>query len=78
VVEDEVADRSQRCRGVVEDLAEQPGLLHLAGRVRLARVLVGLERAPDGFATPAPVDDDAFVADLGETAVRYLLAGPPV
>ncbi|MGR7027620.1 TetR/AcrR family transcriptional regulator [Geodermatophilus sp. URMC 62] len=29
-----------------------------------------------GFATPAPVDDDAFVADLGETAVRYLLAGP--
>jgi len=26
-----------------------------------------------GFATPAPVDDDAFVADLGETAVRYLL-----
>ena len=29
-----------------------------------------------GFATPAPVSDDAFVADLGETAVRYLLAGP--
>jgi AcrR family transcriptional regulator len=28
------------------------------------------------FATPAPVDDDEFVADLGETAVRYLLAGP--
>jgi AcrR family transcriptional regulator len=26
-----------------------------------------------GFATPAPVDDEAFVADLGETAVRYLL-----
>jgi AcrR family transcriptional regulator len=26
-----------------------------------------------GFATPAPVADDAFVADLGETAVRYLL-----
>ena len=24
--------------------------------------------------TPAPVDDEAFVADLGETAVRYLLA----
>jgi AcrR family transcriptional regulator len=30
-----------------------------------------------GFATPAPVDDDAFVADLGETAVRYLLGDPP-
>ena len=29
-----------------------------------------------GFATSAPVDDDTFVADLGETAVRYLL-GPP-
>jgi AcrR family transcriptional regulator len=27
-----------------------------------------------GFATAVPVDDDAFVADLGETAVRYLLA----
>jgi AcrR family transcriptional regulator len=26
-----------------------------------------------GFATPVPVDDDAFVADQGETAVRYLL-----
>jgi AcrR family transcriptional regulator len=30
-----------------------------------------------GFATPSPVDDDAFVADLGETAVRYLLAAAP-
>ena len=28
------------------------------------------------FATPAPVGDDDFVADLGETAVRYLLADP--
>ena len=27
-----------------------------------------------GFATPLPVDDDTFVADLGETAARYLLA----
>jgi AcrR family transcriptional regulator len=26
------------------------------------------------FATSAPVDDDTFVANLGETAVRYLLA----
>ena len=26
-----------------------------------------------GFATPAPVDDERFIADLGETAVRYLL-----
>jgi hypothetical protein len=26
-----------------------------------------------GFATSVPVDDDAFTADLGETAVRYLL-----
>jgi AcrR family transcriptional regulator len=30
-----------------------------------------------GFATPSPVDDHAFVADLGETAVRYLLAPDP-
>jgi AcrR family transcriptional regulator len=29
-----------------------------------------------GFATPQPVDDDTFVADLGETAVRYLLGDP--
>ena len=26
-----------------------------------------------GFATPSPVTDDEFIADLGETAVRYLL-----
>ncbi|SEK55823.1 DNA-binding transcriptional regulator, AcrR family [Blastococcus sp. DSM 46786] len=29
------------------------------------------------FATPSPLDDDAFVAHLGETAVRYLLAHAP-
>jgi len=29
-----------------------------------------------GFATPSPVDDETFVADLGETAVRYLLSDP--
>ena len=29
------------------------------------------------FTTPAPVDDDVFVADLGETAVRYLLGDSP-
>ena len=28
------------------------------------------------FATSSPVDDERFVADLGETAVRYLLADP--
>ncbi len=28
-----------------------------------------------GFATPVPVDDATFTADLGETAVRYLLLG---
>ena len=27
------------------------------------------------FATSSPVDDERFVADLGETSVRYLLAG---
>ena len=30
-----------------------------------------------GFATQSPVDDDGYVADLGETAVRYLLADAP-
>ena len=29
------------------------------------------------FATPSPVDDDAFVANLGEMAVRYLLGEVP-
>jgi len=29
------------------------------------------------FATPSPLDDDAFMAHLGETAVRYLLGEPP-
>jgi hypothetical protein len=28
-----------------------------------------------GFATAVPVDDATYVADLGETAVRYLLRG---
>ncbi|MFG2799934.1 TetR/AcrR family transcriptional regulator [Streptomyces pseudovenezuelae] len=27
-----------------------------------------------GFARPAPVEDDVFIADLAETAVRYLLS----
>jgi AcrR family transcriptional regulator len=39
-----------------------------------ATSMIRVAYGPD-FATPAPVDDDAFVADLGETAVRYLLAG---
>jgi hypothetical protein len=26
-----------------------------------------------GFTTPSPLDDDTFIADLGEQAVRYLL-----
>jgi hypothetical protein len=30
-----------------------------------------------GFATPSPVDNEAFVADLGEPAARYLLADTP-
>jgi AcrR family transcriptional regulator len=30
------------------------------------------------FATPSPVDDDAFVSHLGELAVRYLLGEVPV
>jgi AcrR family transcriptional regulator len=29
------------------------------------------------FATSSPVDDDTYIADLGEAAVRYLLARPP-
>ena len=29
------------------------------------------------FATPSPVDDDGFVADVGEMAVRYLLGEVP-
>jgi len=29
------------------------------------------------FATPSPVDDDAFVANVGEMAVRYLLGEVP-
>ena len=46
MVEDQVAQRPQRCRRVVAD-------------------------------PPVPVDDERFVADLGETAVRYLLDAAP-
>ncbi len=30
-----------------------------------------------GFTTPSAIDDDTFVAELGNLAVRYLLATPP-
>jgi AcrR family transcriptional regulator len=30
-----------------------------------------------GFMTPSPVDDDTFVTELGEQAVRYLLSDSP-
>jgi AcrR family transcriptional regulator len=40
-----------------------------------AAIIIRVAYGP-GFAT-APVDDDTFVADLGETAARYLLSAPP-
>ncbi|MGY1625132.1 TetR/AcrR family transcriptional regulator [Geodermatophilus sp. SYSU D00965] len=45
------------------------GTLFAASMIRIAY--------GSGFATASAADDDAFVADLGETAVRYLLADPP-
>jgi len=40
-----------------------------------AAIIIRVAYGP-GFAT-APVDDATFVADLGETAARYLLSAPP-
>lgn len=40
-----------------------------------AAIIIRVAYGP-GFAT-APVDDATFTADLGETAVRYLLSPPP-
>ncbi|MDX3128674.1 hypothetical protein PV367_02400 [Streptomyces europaeiscabiei] len=93
MVEDEVPDRPQCCRRVVEDLAENPCLLDLAGGVGLARItLPDVEAAVHscfstvfaasvirvaygpGFARPVPVEDDAFIDDLAQTALRYLLS----
>jgi AcrR family transcriptional regulator len=48
----------------------RPHLLRHGVSASIIRVAYGSD-----FATPVPVGDDAFVADLGETAVRYLLAG---
>jgi hypothetical protein len=48
VAEDEVAHRLQQARGVVEDLAVHPRHLDLLGGVRLAWVLVGLQRPLHG------------------------------
>jgi AcrR family transcriptional regulator len=41
----------------------------------IADSIIRLAYGP-GFTTASPVDDDTFVAELGELAVRYLL-GPP-
>jgi len=41
-----------------------------------AATMIRLAYGP-AFATPSPVDDDAFVANVGEMAVRYLLGEVP-
>ena len=40
-----------------------------------AAAIIRVAYGPD-FATAVPVDDDTFAAQLGETAVRYLLGAP--
>jgi hypothetical protein len=68
VVEDEVSDRSQGRRCVVEDLAEHPGHLHLPGGVRLVRVLIGRRSRPRPAPAPTRAAAELSVAELREGA----------
>jgi hypothetical protein len=52
-VENRVPNRSEWCRSVVEDLAEDVRLLHLTGGVRLSRRLEGVQGSADGGAVDA-------------------------
>ncbi|MGY2002551.1 TetR/AcrR family transcriptional regulator [Blastococcus sp. SYSU DS1024] len=60
-----------RERGAVRHAEPEAAVRSCFGTV-FAASIIRVAYGP-GFASPAPVDDEAFVADLGETAVRYLL-----
>jgi AcrR family transcriptional regulator len=64
-----------RARDAIRHDDPETAVLSCFGTV-FAASIIRIAYGP-GFATPSPVDDDAFVADLGETAVRYLLGGAP-
>ncbi|WP_138732494.1 TetR/AcrR family transcriptional regulator [Modestobacter excelsi] len=63
-----------RARGVIRHDDAEAAVRACFGMV-FATSVIRVAYGP-GFATSVPVDDEVFTADLGETAVRYLLAGP--
>jgi hypothetical protein len=65
------ADVVLRARDVITHADAERAVRSCFGSVFSASI-IRLAYGP-AFTTPSPVDDDAFVADLGETAVRYLL-----
>jgi AcrR family transcriptional regulator len=63
--------------GVAGDIAHpepEPAVRACFGTV-FAATMIRVAYGP-AFATPSPVDDDAFMVHLGEVAVRYLLGAP--
>ena len=56
--------------------ADPPAAVRACFGTLFAAAIIRVAYGP-GFATSAPVDDETFVADLGETAVRYLLGPSP-
>jgi AcrR family transcriptional regulator len=56
--------------------ADAPAAVRACFGTLFAAAIIRVAYGP-GFATSEPVDDDTFVADLGETAVRYLLGSRP-
>ena len=55
--------------------ADPEGAVRACFGTVFATSIIRITYGPD-FATASPVDDDAFVAQMGETAARYLLGHP--
>ena len=61
-----------RARGAIRHDDPEAAVRMCFGTV-FATTIIRVAYGP-GFATPSPVDDETFVADLGDMAVRYLLS----
>jgi AcrR family transcriptional regulator len=64
-----------RARGAIGHQDAEAAVRACFGTV-FATTMIRVAYGP-GFATPSAVDDQTFTADLGETAVRYLLGTAP-
>jgi hypothetical protein len=60
-----------QARGAINHRDPEAAVRSCFGTV-FAATIIRIAYGPE-FATPVPVDDGAFVADLGETAARFLI-----